>query len=286
VQEVLWLDEVAGTAVTLSLADVRRLLNDAEIDPKKSLGQNFVVDPNTVRRIARLSRVGSESRVVEIGAGLGSLTLALIETGAQVTAIETDKALIPILTALVGDGAQIIHADVRNLDWDETLPTPGWTLVANLPYNIATSVVLTVLDEVPSIDRMLVMVQQEAGERLAAAAGDSAYGAVSVRVALRANASVVGQVSPSVFYPRPRVSSALVAIERVDHDIKTDVEAELKELLRIAFNQRRKMLRKSLRGRVDEEAIKRANIAPTSRPEELNLSSWVALARSSMSAKR
>jgi 16S rRNA (adenine1518-N6/adenine1519-N6)-dimethyltransferase len=279
-------DEVAGNAMTLSLADVRRLLNDADIDPKKSLGQNFVIDPNTVRRIARLSRVGPESRVVEIGAGLGSLTLALIETGARVIAIETDKALIPILTDLVGDHAQIIEADVRNLKWDETLLSPGWNLVANLPYNIATSVVLTVLDEVPSIDRMLVMVQQEAGERMAATAGNSAYGAVSVRVALRANASVVGRVSPSVFYPRPRVTSALVAIERVDHGIEVEVETELIELLRIAFNQRRKMLRKSLRNRVDEGVMERANIAPTSRPEELDLFNWVALARSSIGTKR
>ena len=263
--------------MTLSLADVRRLLTDADIDPKKSLGQNFVIDPNTVRRVARLSRVGPESRVVEIGAGLGSLTLALIETGARVTAIETDKALIPILTDLVGDHARIIEADVRNLKWD---------LAANLPYNIATSTVLTVLDEVPSIDRMLVMVQREAGERLAASVGNSAYGAVSVRVALRANASVVGHVPPSVFYPRPRVTSALVAIERVDHGIEPKVETELIELLRIAFNQRRKMLRKSLRSRVDEEVMERANVAPTSRPEELDLSNWVALARSSIGTKR
>jgi len=285
-QAVLRVDEVASTAMTLSLADVRRLLNDADIDPKKSLGQNFVIDPNTVRRIARLSRVGPESRVVEIGAGLGSLTLALIETGARVTAIETDKALIPILTDLVGDHAQIIEADVRDLKWDEALPNPGWDLVANLPYNIATSIVLTVLDEVPSIDRMLVMVQREAGERLAAPVGNSAYGAVSVRVALRANASVVGQVPPSVFYPRPRVTSALVAIERVDHGIEPKVETELIELLRIAFNQRRKMLRKSLRSRVDEEVMERANVAPTSRPEELNLFNWVALARSSIGTER
>jgi 16S rRNA (adenine1518-N6/adenine1519-N6)-dimethyltransferase len=285
-QAVLRVDEVASTAMTLSLADVRRLLNDADIDPKKSLGQNFVIDPNTVRRIARLSRVGPESRVVEIGAGLGSLTLALIETGARVTAIETDKALIPILTDLVGDHAQIIEADVRDLKWDEALPNTGWDLVANLPYNIATSIVLTVLDEVPSIDRMLVMVQREAGERLAAPVGNSAYGAVSVRVALRANASVVGQVPPSVFYPRPRVTSALVAIERVDHGIEPKVETELIELLRIAFNQRRKMLRKSLRSRVDEEVMERANVAPTSRPEELNLFNWVALARSSIGTER
>ncbi len=271
--------------MTLSLADVRRLLDEAEVGPKKSLGQNFVVDPNTVRRIARLSRVGSESRVVEIGAGLGSLTLALIETGAQVTAIETDKALIPILTTLVGDDARVIHADVRDLRWDEAVPGHGWDLVANLPYNIATSVVLTVLDEVPSVSRMLVMVQQEAGERLAAAAGDSAYGAVSVRVALRANASIVGIVGPSVFYPRPRVSSALVAIERIDRSIEMEVEDQLIKLLRVAFNQRRKMLRKSLKGHVDKEAMERANIAPTSRPEELDLFDWLALARISISTQ-
>ncbi len=144
---------------------------------------------------------------------------------------------------------------------------------------------LTVLDEVPSVSRMLVMVQQEAGERLAAAAGDSAYGAVSVRVALRANASIVGIVGPSVFYPRPRVSSALVAIERIDRSIEMEVEDQLIKLLRVAFNQRRKMLRKSLKGHVDKEAMERANIAPTSRPEELDLLDWLALARISISTQ-
>tara|TARA_B100001179_G_scaffold230549_1_gene218366 strand:- start:1349 stop:2182 length:834 start_codon:yes stop_codon:yes gene_type:complete len=277
---------MAGSAMTLSIAEVRRILDDAEIDPKRSLGQNFVVDPNTVRRIARQSGVGPESRVVEIGAGLGSLTLALMETGAQVTAIETDKALIPALTDLVGHGARVIQADVRNLEWDATLPGFGWELVANLPYNIATTTVLTVLDEVQSVDRLLVMVQQEAGERLAATVGDSAYGAVSVRVALRGNASLVGQVPPSVFYPRPRVNSALVAIERVERGVEPEAEAKLIELLRVGFNQRRKMLRNSLKGHVDEGTMERADIAPTSRPEELDLFDWLALARSAVSTKR
>ena len=267
--------------MTLSVADVRRLLSEAGIDPKKSLGQNFVIDPNTVRRIARLSRVGQGSRVIEIGAGLGSLTLALAETGASVTAIETDGMLIPILDSTVGAQAKIIEADVRSLVWNEVLPTPGWDLVANLPYNIATNLVLTVLDEVPAVSRLLVMVQQEAGERMAASVGNAAYSGVSVRVALRGHASIVGHVSPSVFYPQPRVSSALVAIERVDQGVEKHIEDELIDLVRIAFNQRRKMLRKSLRGRVEEKTLESAGIPPTSRPEEVELDRWIKLARES-----
>tara|TARA_B100001250_G_scaffold414149_1_gene450931 strand:+ start:17104 stop:17937 length:834 start_codon:yes stop_codon:yes gene_type:complete len=272
---------MAGQGMTLSVADVRRLLSEAGIDPKKSLGQNFVTDPNTVRRIARLSGVGASSRVIEIGAGLGSLTLALAETGASVTAIETDATLIPILNSTVGDLAKIIEADARALSWSEILPTPGWDLVANLPYNIATNLVLTVLDEVPAVSRLLVMVQQEAGERIAASVGDDAYSGVSVRVALRGKATIVGHVSPSVFYPQPRVNSALVAIERVERSIEQHIEDELIDLVRIAFNQRRKMLRKSLRGRVEENTLESAGISPTSRPEEVELDRWINLARES-----
>jgi len=272
---------MAGQRMTLSITDVRRILSEAGISPKKSLGQNFVTDPNTVRRIARLSGIKEGSQVLEIGAGLGSLTLALVETGADVTAIETDRSLMPILHSTVGERATILNVDVRDLSWNDVLTTPGWHLVANLPYNIATTVVLTVLDEVPAVTQLLVMVQQEAGERLAATVGDAAYGAVSVRVALRAEATIVGHVSPSVFYPKPRVNSALVAIERIDKNLEDHVEKELIELVRIAFNQRRKMLRKSLKGRVDEAVLESARIAPTSRPEEIELDRWIDLARKS-----
>ena len=127
---------MAGQRMTLSITDVRRILDEAGISPKKSLGQNFVVDPNTVRRIARLSGIREGSQVLEIGAGLGSLTLALAETGADVTAIETDGSLIPILNSTVGEQARILNVDVRDLSWNDVLPTPGWHLVANLPYNI------------------------------------------------------------------------------------------------------------------------------------------------------
>ncbi|MEG3595870.1 MAG: 16S rRNA (adenine(1518)-N(6)/adenine(1519)-N(6))-dimethyltransferase RsmA [Actinomycetota bacterium] len=272
---------MAGQPMTLSITDVRRILSEAGISPKKSLGQNFVIDPNTVRRIARLSGVKKGSQVLEVGAGLGSLTLALAETGADVTAIETDGALIPILDSTVGEQARILKVDVRDLSWNEVLTTPGWHLVANLPYNIATTVVLTVLDEVPAVTRLLVMVQQEAGERLAATVGDAAYGAVSVRVALRAQATIVGHVPPSVFYPKPRVNSALVAIERVEMNLEEHIENELIELVRLAFNQRRKMLRKSLKGRVQETVLESAGIAPTSRPEEIELGRWIDLAHKS-----
>ncbi len=265
--------------MTLSISEIQRLLETAAIAPKKSLGQNFVIDPNTVRKIARLAEVGEGSRVLEIGAGLGSLTLALAETGAEVTAIETDRALIPLLKQTVGEKATIIEADARELAWSDVVPTSDWNLVANLPYNIGTSLVLTVLDEVPNINRLLVMVQQEAGERIVASVGDPAYGAVSVRVALRGNATIVGHVPPSVFFPRPRVNSVLVAIERAPNTIDTSVENELIELLRIAFTHRRKMLRKSLKGHVEQGTLERAKIAPTSRPEELDLNQWLALAQ-------
>ena len=276
---------MADIAMTLSINEIQRLLEGASIAPKKSLGQNFVIDPNTVRKIARLAGVGEGSRVLEIGAGLGSLTLALAETGARVTAIETDRALIPLLQDTVGANATIIEADVRELAWSDVVSTPGWNLVANLPYNIATSLVLTVLDEVPNIDRLLVMVQQEAGERIAASVGDPAYGAVSVRVALRGKAKIVGHVAPSVFFPKPRVNSVLVAIQRSPNKVDANIEIELIELLRIAFTHRRKMLRKSLKGRVDQGTLERAKISPTSRPEELDLHQWIALAQLSSMIK-
>jgi 16S rRNA (adenine1518-N6/adenine1519-N6)-dimethyltransferase len=266
--------------VTLSPRQVRELLDEHGLRPSRALGQNFVADPNTVRRIARLAGVGPGDHVVEIGPGLGSLTLALAETGADVTAIELDRHLVPVLRQVVeGAGVRVVQGDALRLDWDATLAAaPSWALVANLPYNVATPLVLDLLAGVPVIDRMLVMVQREVGERLAAGVGDPGYGIPSVKVAFRATADVVGRVPATVFVPQPRVESALVRIVRRP---RPAVDADPDRLFRLVdagFGQRRKMLRRALAALVPPEAFVTAGVDPTARAEELTLDEWAALA--------
>jgi 16S rRNA (adenine1518-N6/adenine1519-N6)-dimethyltransferase len=263
---------------------VRELLDAHGLTPSRALGQNFVADPNTVRRIARLAGVGAGDRVVEIGPGLGSLTLALVETGAEVTAVEVDRHLLPALREVVEPhGARVVHGDALRLDWHELLGPPDpdspWTLVANLPYNLATPLVLDLLAGVPAITRMLVMVQREVGERLAARAGDKAYGIPSVKVAYRAEAEVVGRVPPTVFVPQPKVESALVRIVRRPSPAVDADPAVLFRLVEAGFRQRRKMVRRSLAGLAGAEAFARAGVRPEARAEELDLHAWGALAR-------
>ncbi|HEV2811471.1 MAG TPA: 16S rRNA (adenine(1518)-N(6)/adenine(1519)-N(6))-dimethyltransferase RsmA [Acidimicrobiales bacterium] len=268
--------------MTLSSREVADLLARHQHRPRRALGQHFVVDPNTVRRIARLAVLGPGDRVVEIGAGLGSLTLALLETGADVTAVEIDHHLLPILREVVEPaGARVVQGDALTLDWSSLLPGNGWVLVANLPYNVATPLVADLLDGVPAIARMLVMVQREVGERLAAGVGDPGYGAVSVKVAYWATAKVVGRVPASVFLPEPAVESALVAIERrpVPAVANPQIEpAELFALVRAGFAQRRKMLRRALAGRVDGGVFSCAGVRPEARAEELDVEAWGRLA--------
>jgi 16S rRNA (adenine1518-N6/adenine1519-N6)-dimethyltransferase len=273
----------------LSRRQVREVLDEHGLAPSRALGQNFVVDANTVRRIARLSGVGPGTPVVEIGAGLGALTLALVETGADVVAVEVDRGLVPILRAQVEPhGARVVEADALSLDWPGLLAssssTPGaapWAMVANLPYNVAVPVVLRVLDEAPGVQSMLVMVQREVGERLAARTGDKAYGAVSVKVAYHATARVVGTVPASVFVPRPEVESALVRIDRhpeVAVDPAVAPAFRLFELVRAGFAHRRKMLRQSLAAEVVPEAFSAAGIDPRARAENLSVEDWGRLA--------
>lgn len=266
----------------MSGREISELLSRHGLSPSRALGQNFVADPNTVRRIARLAGVGAGDSVVEIGAGLGSLTLALSETGASVTAVEIDRYLLPVLRSVVETaGVRVVEGDALRLDWASLLGGERWVLVANLPYNVATPLVADLLDGVPQIGRMLVMVQREVGERLAAAPGSPAYGAVSVKVSYWATARVVGTVPPTVFIPQPKVESALVSIERraapaVD---PSQVSHErLFTVVRAGFGQRRKMLRRSLAGVVAPEAFEAAGVAPTARPEELDVQAWGRLA--------
>ncbi len=268
--------------VTLTRTQVRSLLDRHGISPKRSLGQNFVVEPNTVRRIAELAEVGEGDRVVEIGPGVGSLTLALLEAGASVVAIEVDDVLVDVLAEVTAghqpDRIRIVHGDAMDTDWDDLLGAGPWKLVANLPYNISVPLICDLLDGVPAIGEMVVMVQREVADRLVAGPGDDAYGLPSVKVAYHAEARVLGRVPPSVFLPRPRVDSALVGLRRLSEPA-TDVDREvLFQVVRAGFGQRRKMLRRSLRGILDEAAIVGSGVDPTARAEELGLDQWASMA--------
>ncbi len=265
--------------MTLTRGEVLDLLHRHGLRPSRALGQNFVADANTVRRIARLAGVRAGDRVLEVGAGLGSLTLALAETGAAVTAIERDRHLLPVLRSLVEPGVQVLEADALSVDWPRLLGAErSWVMVSNLPYNIAVPVVLDLLDDVPAITRMLVMVQREVGERLAAGVGHPAYGAVSVKVAYRARAAVVGRVPPTVFVPRPKVESALVSIQRLPEPAVVAEEERLLALVGAGFAHRRKMLRRALAGLVSEEGFRAADVSPEARAEDLDIGAWGRLA--------
>jgi 16S rRNA (adenine1518-N6/adenine1519-N6)-dimethyltransferase len=262
--------------VTLSPREAAALLDRHGLAPSRALGQNFVVDPNTVRRIARLAEVPEGWGVVEIGAGLGSLTRALCEDGHAVTAVEVDRHLLPALEeSVAGLPVEVVAGDARTLDWASVLRAhEHWCLVANLPYNVATPLVLDLLDGVPTIGRMLVMVQREAGERLAAEPGSGAYGIPSVKVAYWATARVVGRVPPSVFLPAPKVESVLVRIARRERPATGADPDQLFRLVRTAFGQRRKMLRRSLADVVAPEVFVAAGVAPEARPETLGIVEW------------
>ena len=264
--------------MTLSAREVSAHFERAGASPSRALGQNFVIDPNTVRRIARLADVGPDSHVVEIGAGLGSLTRALAETGATITAVEIDRHLIDQLRCNTSEcpAVNVVHADAMTLDWSALLGTnPGrWTLVANLPYNLATPLVADLLDQVPEIGRMLVMVQKEVGERFAAVPRTAAYGAVSVKIAYWAEAAVVGIVPPSVFLPRPKIDSALVRIDRRPAPAVGCDRERMFALVRAGFAQRRKMLRGTLRDLVPDKAWAIAGVRPEQRAEELDVFAW------------
>lgn len=257
-------------------------MDEHGISPSKALGQNFVADPNTVERIARLARIGEGDHVVEVGAGLGSLTLALVATGAHVTAIEVDRFLVPVLKTIVPSTVNVVHGDALLLNFDEILTSDdSYTLVANLPYNVATPLVMTLLERVPKISRMIVMVQREVAERLAASPGTRAFAGVTARRSYFADARIVGQVSAEVFVPKPHVASSLVEIVRLPSpavDPSTAPYSEIASLIRAGFSSRRKMLRRSLHGLVDYEGFEAAGIAPTARAETIDIGQWGKLA--------
>jgi 16S rRNA (adenine1518-N6/adenine1519-N6)-dimethyltransferase len=276
--------------MTLSRRDISDLLTQHGLAPRREFGQNFVADPNTVRRIARLAKLSPTDHVVEIGAGLGSLTTALAETGAAVTAIEIDHGIVPVLRSVVADleRVTVIEGDAQELAWHELLAaSTQWVLVANLPYNVGTPLVLDLLDTVPEIARMLVMVQREVAERIVASPRTSAYGAITVKVAYWATARIVGYVPSTVFVPQPKVESALVEITRRPTPAVADIEpTALFTLVKAGFAHRRKMLRGTLGGLVTPEQFEQAGIAPTARAEELDVHAWGRLTVITEAAKK
>jgi 16S rRNA (adenine1518-N6/adenine1519-N6)-dimethyltransferase len=283
----------------LSPTDVRSLLAAHDLRPSRALGQNFLADPNTARRIVRLAGVGAGDRVLEVGPGIGSLTVALAEAvspGGMVLALELDRHLLPVLGEVV-DGlpqVRIAQGDALTVDYTVLLEDglledglPGdarpWSMVSNLPYNVATPLMARLLDEVPRLERLSVMVQKEVAERLAAPPGTRACGAISVKVAYHAAASILGVVPPTVFVPRPKVDSAVVRFERRPAPPVDVPSAEgLFALARAGFGQRRKTLRQALRpllGDRVEAVLAAAGIAAIRRAETLALEEWAALAR-------
>jgi len=276
--------------MTLSRRDISDLLTQHGLAPRREFGQNFVADPNTVRRIARLAKLSPTDHVVEIGAGLGSLTTALAETGAAVTAIEIDHGIVPVLRSVVADleRVTVIEGDAQELPWHELLAaSTQWVLVANLPYNVGTPLVLDLLDTVPEIARMLVMVQREVAERIVASPRTSAYGAITVKVAYWATARIVGYVPSTVFVPQPKVESALVEITRRPTPAVADIDpTALFTLVKAGFAHRRKMLRGTLGGLVTPEQFEQAGIAPMARAEELDVHAWGRLTVITEAAKK
>jgi 16S rRNA (adenine1518-N6/adenine1519-N6)-dimethyltransferase len=270
----------------LTPSALRSLAARHGIRPRKSLGQHFLIEPALARRIVELAEVSPEAGVLEIGAGLGSLTVALAETAAEVVAVELDRALVPPLTEVVGmfENVRVTVQDAVTADWGPLLGDDGrpWVVVANLPYNVAVPVILRLLETEPRVERMLVMVQREVGERLAARPSHRQYGAVSLKVAYRAKAKVLRRVSPTVFWPRPAVESVLVSIVRRSPPVEVD-EAALWKVVRRSFEQRRKTLRGALmrlgldRGEA-ETVLDSCGVEARARPEELGLTEFACLA--------
>ncbi|WP_100445304.1 16S rRNA (adenine(1518)-N(6)/adenine(1519)-N(6))-dimethyltransferase RsmA [Glycomyces xiaoerkulensis] len=271
----------------LTSSDIRTLARGLGIRPAKKWGQNFVVDANTVRRIAAAADLGPDDVVMEVGPGVGSLTLALIETARRVIAVEIDPKLALALPTTVAHRAPAEHRRLTVVEADAAriapgdLPEPPTVLVANLPYNVAVPVVLHALETFPGLTGGLVMVQKEVADRLTAGPGSKIYGAPSVKLAWYAKARRAGSVSANVFWPMPNVSSGLVAFERIESP-RAD-RAEVFAAVDAAFGQRRKMLRQALKswaGSVGaaEAVLARAGIEPTRRGESLDIAEFIALA--------
>jgi len=272
----------------LGAGQIRDLAGRLGVRPTKRWGQNFVIDANTVRRIVRLAGLGPQDVVVEIGPGLGSLTLGLLPQVGRVVAVEVDRNLatalpdtVAALAPAYSDRLTVVLADALNL---HTLPDPQPTaLVANLPYNISVPVVLSFLEAFPTLRRALVMVQLEVAERLAAPPGNKTYGIPSLKAAWYAEVRLTGTVSRTVFWPAPNVDSGLVTLTRREPPRTSASRKEVFACIDAAFAQRRKTLRAALSGWAGsasnaETILRAAGVDPQTRGEQLDIHSFAAIA--------
>ena len=268
----------------LGAAEIRELAAKLDIHPSKGLGQNFVIDGNVCQRIVRQVTITPEDRVLEIGPGLGSLTLAILESGVPVTAIEIDKRLAAELPETVKNHAPNSNLTVLNEDALEVteLPDAPTVLIANLPYNVSVPVLLNLLERFDSLREGVVMVQAEVADRLAAKPGSIDFGVPSLKAAWWADLSLSGNISRNIFWPVPNVDSKLVYFKR--HVALGDevLRKRVFGLIDSAFSQRRKMIRSSMSqvlGHNAEQIIKSAGIDPTLRGEALDISAYCAIAQ-------
>jgi len=266
----------------MGAARLRALLDSHGVRPAKRLGQNFVIDPNTIRKIVATAAVGPDDDVLEIGPGAGSLTVELARRARRVVAIEVDAGLVALLKEVAAGltNVEVLHADALRVDLAALAAN---RLVANLPYNIAASLVVGVLEQAPRITELTVMTQKEVGDRLAAPPGSRTYGHTSVVVAYFARAQIAMRVSRRAFYPEPSVDSVVVRLVRKDRLLDVD-RGLLFDVVRGTFSQRRKTLRNSLAAitgsaRLAEQALARAGVDARLRPEQIGLEQFVALTR-------
>ncbi|MGH9195274.1 MAG: 16S rRNA (adenine(1518)-N(6)/adenine(1519)-N(6))-dimethyltransferase RsmA, partial [Acidimicrobiia bacterium] len=265
----------------ITATEARQLARKFGIKPSKTLGQNFVVDPNTVRRVVRLAQVRAEDRVVEVGAGLGSLTVALANVASHVYAVEFDRALLPALEEIVGElpNVTVVSHDAMTLDFSALLKGETHRFISNLPYNIATPLLARLVEEAPEIEDFVAMIQKEVGGRFVAVPGSKTYGSVSVLMDYYCTRKTLGKVPRTVFWPQPDVESVIVQLRRREPVVAVDPQ-RLMKVVRAAFSQRRKTLRNALSAYGPErvvEVLKTLSLPAKARAEELSLEQFAAL---------
>lgn len=273
-------------APLLGRRETRELLERHGLRPRTARGQHFLVDPNTIRKIVRVAAVSPGELILEVGAGVGALSVALAAAGAEVVAIEQDRGLEPALTETLSrvEGVSVVWDDALTADYERLIGGRRARMVSNLPYQIATPLVLRILEDVPAITDLVVMVQEEVGERFVAGPGEPAYGAVSAKIAYMAAARIEFKVSRKVFMPEPDVESAVVRLARRPAPPVSGDRRRIFAVIDAGFATRRKTLRNALRGAglspdAAAAALSTAGIEGSVRAEELGVEQFAAIAR-------